>query len=75
MSIDKEYNIFSQTRWRLAFYYSGVMGLILSLLGFCVYKAIAHAHSVTLDRELESVAGTLHDSLELKLKQPGQLEP
>ncbi len=75
MSIDKEYNIFSQTRWRLALYYSGVMGLILSLLGFGVYKAIAHAHSVTLDRELESVAGTLHDSLELKLKQPGQLEP
>ncbi|HBK63800.1 MAG TPA: two-component sensor histidine kinase, partial [Cyanobacteria bacterium UBA11166] len=33
------------------------------------------AHSVTLDRELESVAGTLHDSLELKLKQPGRLEP
>lgn len=72
---DKEYNIFSQTRWRLALYYSGVMGLILSQLGFGVYKAIAHAHSVSLDRELESVAGTLHDSLELKLKQPGRLEP
>lgn len=75
MSIDKEYNLFAKTRWRLAFYYSGVMGLILSLLGFGVYKSIAHAHSVTLDRELESVAGTLHDSLELKLKQPGRLEP
>lgn len=75
MSPEKEYNLFSQTRWRLALYYSGVMGLILSLLGFGVYKAISHAHSVTLDRELESVAGTLHDSLELKLKQPGQLEP
>jgi signal transduction histidine kinase len=51
------------------------MGVILSLLGFGVYEAIAHAHWMTLDRELESVAGTLHDSLELKLKQPGNLEP
>ena len=51
------------------------MGLILSLLGFGVYKAIAHAHWVAIDRELESVAGTLHDSLELKLQQSGRLEP
>lgn len=51
------------------------MGLILSLLGFGVYKAIAHAHWIAIDRELESVAGTLHDSLEIKLQQPGRLEP
>ena len=67
--------LFNQTRWRLALSIAGVMGLILSLLGFGVYKAIAHAHWVALDRELESVAGTLHDSLELKLKHPGRLEP
>ncbi|MDF0556809.1 two-component system sensor histidine kinase RppB [Kamptonema sp. UHCC 0994] len=67
--------LFNQTRWRLALSIAGVMGLILSLLEFGVYKAIAHAHWVALDRELESVAGTLHDSLELKLKQPGRLEP
>jgi signal transduction histidine kinase len=67
--------LFNQTRWKLAFSYAGVMGLILSILGFGVYKAIVHAHFVTLDRELESVAGTLHDSLELKLKQPGLVEP
>jgi two-component system OmpR family sensor kinase len=51
------------------------MGLILSVSGFGVYKAIAHAHMVALDSELKSVAGTLHDSIELKLKQPGRLEP
>lgn len=67
--------LFHKTRWQLAVSIAGVMGLILSLLGFGVYQAIAHAHSVALDRELESVAGTLHDSLELKLKQPGHLEP
>ncbi|HAT13012.1 MAG TPA: two-component sensor histidine kinase [Microcoleaceae bacterium UBA11344] len=67
--------LFNRTRWQLAISYAAVMGLILSLLGIGVYKAIAHAHWVAIDRELESVAGTLHDSLELKLQQPGRLEP
>ncbi len=67
--------LFLLTRTRLALWYAVVMGVILSLSGFGVYRAIAHAHWVAVDRELESVAGTLHDSLELKLKQPGRLEP
>ncbi|MCC3404477.1 MAG: two-component sensor histidine kinase [Microcoleus sp. PH2017_10_PVI_O_A] len=67
--------LFNRTRWQLALSYAAVMGLILSLLGFGVYKAIAHAHWIAIDRELESVAGTLHDSLEIKLQQPGRLEP
>ena len=67
--------LFNRTRTRLALWYAGVMGLILSLSGFGVYEAIAHAHQVAVDRELESVAGTLHDSIELKLNQPGRLEP
>lgn len=67
--------LFNRTRTRLALSYAGVMGIILSLSGFGVYEAIAYAHSIAIDRELESVAGTLHDSIELKLKQPGVLEP
>ena len=67
--------LFNRTRWKLAISYAAVMGLILSLLGFGVYRAIAHAHWVALDRELESVAGTLHDSLDLEFQQPGRLEP
>ncbi|KAB8314362.1 two-component sensor histidine kinase [Tolypothrix campylonemoides VB511288] len=67
--------LFRLTRLRLASWYALVMALILGLCGFGVYQAISHAHWVTLDRELESVAGTLHDSIELKLQQPGRLEP
>jgi signal transduction histidine kinase len=67
--------LFNRTRTQLALSYAAVMGLILSLLGFGVYKAIARAYWVAIDRELESVAGTLHDSLEIKLQQPGKLEP
>lgn len=67
--------LFQQTRLRLALWYALVMALILSICGFGIYRAISHAHWMTLDRELESVAGTLHDTIELKLQKPGQLEP
>lgn len=66
--------LFNQTRGKLAFSYAAAMGVIVSLLGLGVYGAIAHAHLVTSDRELESVAGTLHDSLELKLERPGVVD-
>lgn len=69
-----ENRLFFQTRWRIAASYAVVMGLILSLCAFGVYQAIVHAHWQTLDRELEFIAGTLHDSIENTLKQPGRLE-
>nr|WP_263012218.1 two-component system sensor histidine kinase RppB [Laspinema sp. D2d] len=59
----------------MACWYAGVMGVILGLCGWGMYEAIAHAHWMTLDRELESVAGTLHDSLEPVLQEPAKLEP
>ncbi|MEQ9671990.1 two-component system sensor histidine kinase RppB [Coleofasciculus sp. G2-EDA-02] len=66
--------LFRSTRWRLAGWYAGVMGLILGVSGFGVYEAIAHAHRVSANQELKSVAGMLHDSLEPTLRQPGRLE-
>ncbi len=67
--------LFRQTQFHLACWYAGVMGVILGLCGWGMYEAIAHAHWMTLDRELQSVAGTLHDSLEPVLQEPGELEP
>ncbi|BAY35490.1 two-component sensor histidine kinase (plasmid) [Nostoc carneum NIES-2107] len=67
--------LFRLTRIRLALYYAIVMGLILSLCAFGFYRSVFHAHVVALDSEIESVAGTLHDSIELKLQSPGRLEP
>lgn len=66
--------LFALTRWRLAGWYAGVMGLVLGLCGLGLYEAIAHAHRMTLDRELEAVAGTLHDSIEPVPKQPERLK-
>ncbi len=67
--------LFKTTRWRLACWYAGVMSIILGGCGLGAYQAIAHAHKVTVDREIESVAGAFHDSLELYLQEPGKLEP
>ena len=66
--------LFSLTRWRLAGWYAGVMGVVLGIGGLGMYEAIAHAHRISADRELESVADTLHKNLETTLKHPGRLE-
>ncbi|BAZ47041.1 two-component sensor histidine kinase (plasmid) [Chondrocystis sp. NIES-4102] len=67
--------LFGKSHASLALWYAGVMGLILSLLGVVGYKAIARAYRVDIDKDLQSIAGTLHQSLELQLKQPEQIEP
>lgn len=49
------------------------MGIILSLCGVTAYQMLAYAHWQAITQELKSVSGTLHDNLESKLMQPGQL--
>ena len=68
-----EQTLFRQTRWRLASWYAGVMGIILALSGFGVYEAIDHAHRTAADRELQVISGRLHDDLEPMLQQPGTI--
>jgi signal transduction histidine kinase len=67
--------LFHRTRWRLTGCYVGVMATILSLVGVTFYSLMAQTHWHALHRELESVAGTLHDGLEPNLQEPGQLSP
>lgn len=71
----KQNRLFSRSRWRLASWYAAILSIILLICALGVYEAIAHAHRITINQELESVAGTLHDSLLPVLQQPGQLEP
>ncbi|PSB24939.1 two-component sensor histidine kinase [Stenomitos frigidus ULC18] len=66
--------LFNQTRFQLAGWYAMVMGSILGLTGFTTYQMVAHSHWDAVHQELQSISGTLHDSLEPKLKQPGRLE-
>lgn len=66
--------LFNQTRWHLAVWYAAAMGSILGLAGLTTYEMVAHSHWDAVHQELQSISGTLHDSLEPKLKQPGRLE-
>jgi len=56
--------LFRRSRLRLAAWYALVMGGILSLSGFGMARVLVQANWVALEREIESTAGTLHDSLE-----------
>jgi two-component system, OmpR family, Ni(II)-sensor and/or redox sensor kinase NrsS len=58
------YSLFRRSRLRLALWYAGVMGVILSVLGFGMYRAMVQANWAAMEREIESIAGTLHDSVE-----------
>ena len=68
-------NLFFRARWRLALWYSGVMGIILCLAGMGAYQMMVHAHWQGLQSEIESVAGTLHDTLEPMLQEPDRMNP
>jgi signal transduction histidine kinase len=67
--------LFNRTRIQLAGWYTGVMGIILGLAGLTTYQMLSHAHWQAVEQELASISGTLHDNLESKLRQPGEIEP
>ncbi|MGB3519119.1 MAG: two-component system sensor histidine kinase RppB [Elainellaceae cyanobacterium] len=56
--------LFRRSRLRLAAWYALVMGGILSLSGLGMARVLVQSNWVALEREIESTAGTLHDSLE-----------
>lgn len=66
--------IFRRSRLQLAVWYAGVMGAVLTLLGLGVYRAISHAHEITIDREIKSVADAVHDAIEVEASSPAQLD-
>lgn len=63
--------LFRHSRLRLALSYAGIMAIILSLSGFLVYRFLIQSHWYAMESELESIAGTLHDSLEPMLPSSG----
>lgn len=65
--------LFNRSRLKLAAWYAGVMGIILGACSIAVYIHLAQSHWQAIDQEIESISGTLHDSLEPVLEQPGQV--
>lgn len=69
----KTSQLFSHSRLRLAVWYTLVMGVILSVSGLGIYRAFIQSNWKAMEREIESISGTLHDSLEPML--PASEEP
>ena len=65
------HRLFRRSRIQLALWFTVVMGGILSLSGFAVYRSIVQSNWNALAQEIESIAGTLHDSLEPTLPVSG----
>ncbi len=68
-------HLFRSTRLKLAGWYATGMGVVLSVVGSYVYITANQSYWTAVHQELASVAGTLHDSLEPKLKIPGVVDP
>lgn len=68
-------SLINKTRLQLVTWYTVIMGLILGLCGITVYQVMIRAYLLSLDRELESITGTLHNVIEPHLKKPAKLEP
>ncbi|MCH4903398.1 GHKL domain-containing protein [Cylindrospermopsis raciborskii CHAB3438] len=66
------HQLFRYSRLRLALWYAGAMAIILSLSGFTVYRFLIQSNWNAMESELESIAGTLHDSLEPMLPTSGE---
>ncbi len=69
------FQLFRSTRFKLASWYAMGMGVVLSVVGSYVYITANQSYWEAVHQELASVAGTLHDSLEPKLKIPGVVDP
>jgi signal transduction histidine kinase len=67
--------LFNRTRIQLTVTYAIVIGLITLLSGCAIHLVMIRAFARTVDRELNTLAGTVHDTLEAVLQQPEIVDP
>jgi signal transduction histidine kinase len=67
--------LFNRTRLQLAGFYAIAIGLITLSSGFAIHLVLIRAFSRTVDRELNTLVGTVHDALEAVLQQPAIVSP
>ena len=70
----KSNQLFKKTRLKLASYCALVIGLIVFSSGYAIHLVTIRAFARTVDRELNTLAGTTHDSLEAMLTEPGVID-
>lgn len=66
----RQNRLFNRTRIQITGFYAIVIGLITLTSGCAIHLVMIRAFSRTVDRELNTLVGTIHDSLEAVLEQP-----
>ena len=67
--------LFNRTRIQLTGFYVVVIGLITLISGYGIHRVMIRVFERTVDRELNTLVGTVHDTLEAILKQPEVVDP
>ena len=67
--------LFNRTRIQLTSFYAVVIGLITLLNGYAIHRMMLRTFERTVDRELNTLAGTVHDTLEAILQEPEVVSP
>ncbi len=71
----RQNRLFNRTRIQLTGFYAIVIGLITLLSGSAIHLVMIRAFERTVNRELDTLAGTVHDTLEAVLQQPEVVNP
>jgi signal transduction histidine kinase len=71
----RQNQLFNRTRIQLTGFYAIVIGLITLTSGCAIHLVMIRAFERTVNRELDTLAGTVHDTLEAVLKQPEVVNP
>ena len=71
----RQNQLFNRTRIQLTGFYAIVIGLITLLSGCAIHLVMIRAFERTVNRELDTLAGTVHDTLEAVLQQPEVVNP
>ncbi len=66
----RQNRLFNRTRIQLTGFYAIVIGLITLTSGCAIHLVMIRAFERTVDRELNTLAGNVHDTLKAVLKQP-----
>jgi signal transduction histidine kinase len=66
----RQNRLFNRTRIQLTGFYAIVIGLITLTSGCAIHLVMIRAFERTVNRELDTLAGTVHDTLEAVLQQP-----
>ena len=71
----RQNRLFNRTRIQLTGFYAIVIGLITLISGCGIHLVMVRAFERTVERELNTLASTVHDTLEAVLQQPEIVDP